>query len=627
MVEQEQCLEKITSLAHHIVQSHFIMGILYLAKLEDREAYEKCRTVYKKIPTWNKHEVVKDFYQMIFTKLDHLPMKELEPRVVEPISYCMQPFMSIEVLVHSSAETSVHASKFLMIQKLKRYSMARLYYEIIRSCFITLCHVKEVNYRIWGAFFLFKVPLILKQLHLQSKNADDKMDFSEDIVKAFDMLMEGSSPILDLLDTTFQTNSISCIVKELCKQNLMNEENGKRIIEAREVAIAKLEKFSIPSTPPPINEFVSSIDPPLNGLISLLRDGVYSPDLMRLLGTLLVDNRAYLLYSVAAVKGKHKTMISGIMKCNESCKDVSGEAAKNKQIVISRANIFDISFILLYSIMQKCGSDNFPEMNGDLYFEKWVRDVTVDPTKSKSPMSIVKMCDQSKVDEMIVYFSDSSNQQPAAISYKWSEICMNIPALLYNLLIAWENETIAPTVVKNILDSMRSKMCCYAVVAASWLCAYMKVLREDEQAKPKVMVQELMKPLDEVTMKLDTFSEKFLLTQEIIMMLYDSRTSVDSVQKHTQESSLNDLFNDQWKEITLKSWLPFNVAMNLEKLFKSCGAFWMMKNLVDQILNCKFIKDLETTVDIVFAIMHLRIETCTEALLNEILPIMLLNNQ
>lgn len=558
-------------------------------------------------------------------------MKELEPRKVEAISFCLQPFMAIEVLVHSSAETSVHVSKFLMLQKLKHYSMARLYYEIIRSCFITLCHVKEVNYRIWGAFFLFKVPLILKQLHLQTKNVDDKLDFSEDIVNAFDMLMEGSSPILDLLDTTFQCNSIKCILVELSKQNLMNEENGKRIIDEREAAFAKLEKFNIPSTPPPIDSFVLSIDPTLHGLISLLRDGVLSPDLMRLLCTLLVDNRAFLLYSVAAIKGKHKTMISGIMKCNESCKDVSGEGIKIKQTVISRSNIFDISFILLYSIMQKCGSDNFPEMSGDLFFEKWVRDVTVDPTKSKSPMSIVKMCDQSKVDEMIAYFSDTNNQQQPAISYKWNEICMNIPAMLYNVLIAWENSTIAPTIVKNILDNMRSKMCCFAVVAASWLCAYLKVLPEDEQAKPKVMVQELMKPLDEGTMNfhMDTFSEKFLLTHEIIMMLYDSsnRTSVDSLQKHTQQKSSNDLFNDQWKEITEKKWLPFDVVMNLEQLFNNCGAFWLMKNLVDQILSCKFIKEMETTMDIVFAVMHLNIETLTESLLKDILPIMLLNKQ
>lgn len=599
------------------------MGVLYLAKLDDRETYDKCVMSYKKIHSWNKHEIVRDFYQMIFVKLDHLEMKELEPRTVESISYCLQPFISIEVLVHSSADPSVHVSKLLMIQKLKKYSMARLYCEVIRSCFITLCHVKEVNYRLWGAFFLFKVPQIFKQLHAQTKNSDDKLDHSEDMVKAFDMLME-STPILDLLDTTFQCNSIKCILVELLKQSLISEENGKRIVEKRELAMAKLEKFDIPSTPPSINDFVMSIDPTLNGLILSLRDHI-KPELLQLLCTLLVDNRAYLLYSVAGVKGKHKTMISGIMNWNDSCKEISGEAAKNKQAVVFRSNIFDISFVLLFSIMQKSGSENFPDMTGEFFFEKWVRDGMVDPSKSKSPMSIVKTCDQSKVDEMITYFSDSNQQLQPPISLKWNEICMNIPAMLYNILIAWENETIAPSVVKNILDNMRSKMCCFAVVAASWLCAYMKVLRDDELAKPKTMVQQLIKPLDEATMKLETFSEKFSLIQEIIMKLYDTRSSLDALQKHTNQKPLEELFNEQWKEISAKKWLPFDAAMSLEQLFKSCGAFWMMKNLVDQIFKCKFIKEMETTTDIVFSVMHLNIEACTEALLREILPIMLLN--
>ena len=600
------------------------MGVLYLAKLEDRETYEKCVSAYKKIHSWNKHEVVKDFYQMIFTKLDHMSMQELETRAVEPISFCVQPFVSIEVLVHSSADISVHVSKFLMIQKLKKYSMARLYCEIIRSCVVTLCHVKEVNYRVWGAFFLFKVPQIFKQLHLQTKNVDEKMDYSEDIVKAFEMLME-CGPILDQLDTTFQCNSMKCILVELAKQNLINAEFSKKIIEKREAIFVKLEKFDIPSTPPPINEFVQSIDPNLNGLIAILRNPI-TPELLMVLCTLLVDNRAYLLYSVAGVKGKHKTMISGMMKCNDSCKEISGEPAKNKQAVNFRSNVFDITFIILHSIMQK-SAENFPEMTGDFFFEKWIRDCIVDQTKSKSPMSIVKMCDQSKVDEMIGYFSDSNIQQQPPIALKWNEICMNIPGMLYNVLIAWENETIAPTVVKNILDNMRSKMCCFAIVAASWLCAYMKVLLEDEQAKPKVMVQQLMKPLDEAVMKQETFTEKFTSTHEIITKLYDSRSSIESLQSQTNNKPLIDLFNEQWNEITLKKSMPFDIAVNLDQMYKSCGAFWMMKNLLQPIFKCKFIKSMEHTVDIVFAIMHLNIEAFTEALLREIIPITLLNKK
>lgn len=168
--DQKQCLEKVKLLTTRIVQNEYLMGVIYLAKLEDRELYEKCVISYKRIHSISKDDVVKDFYQMVFIKFDSMPMKEFEPRIVEPISFCMQPFLSIDVLVNASAEPSVHVSKLLMIQKLKKYSNARLYCEIIRSCFITLCHVKDMDYKVWGAFTLYKVPQILKQIHMLSKS-------------------------------------------------------------------------------------------------------------------------------------------------------------------------------------------------------------------------------------------------------------------------------------------------------------------------------------------------------------------------------------------------------------------------------------------------------------------------
>lgn len=168
--EQKVCLEKVSILTHRMVQNEYLMGVIYLAKLEDRELYEKCVMSYKKIHSLSKEEVVKNFYQMVFIKFDSMPMKEFESRTVEPICFCLQPFLSIEVLVNASADTNVHVSKLVMIQKLKKYSLARLYCEIIRSCFITLCHVKDMDYQLWAAFTLFKVPLIIKQLHVQSKS-------------------------------------------------------------------------------------------------------------------------------------------------------------------------------------------------------------------------------------------------------------------------------------------------------------------------------------------------------------------------------------------------------------------------------------------------------------------------
>lgn len=449
---------------------------------------------------------------------------------------------------------------------------------------------------------------------------DEKLDYSEDVVKAFELLLE-CTPILDLLDTTFQCNSIECMLIELKKQNLVNDEIVRKFAEKRQLAIAKLEKFHIPSTSPAIDKFVTSIDTPITGFLSSLRDPV-KPEFVNVLTSLAIDNRAYLLYSAAAIKGKHRTMINGLMKCNESCKEISGDAAKLKPFIAFRSNIFDTSFLMLFSIMQKCRIDKFPEVGGDYFFEKWIRDGMIDLSKPKSPLSIVRMSDQAKVDELISYFNDNSltaQQQPPPISLKLSEICWTIPSLLYNVIIAWENDTIKPQAVKNILDSMRSKCCCFAVVAASWLCAYMRILRDDEMKKPQFMVQILTKPLDESIMKQDTFSERFALTHEIISKLIEEQAAMDN------KKPMNNVFNEQWKDAMVKRWLPYDTAISFEDILITCGPFWLMKNLVDQILQAKFIKDMENTLDIAFSIMHLNIEACTETLLRDILIVMMFN--
>jgi mediator of RNA polymerase II transcription subunit 24 len=433
------------------------------------------------------------------------------------------------------------------------------------------------------------------------------------------MLLE-CTPILDDLDTIFQCNSIECMLIELKKQNLVNEEILRKISDKRALSIAKLEKFHIPSTAPAIDKFVMSIDTPITGFLNSLRDPV-KPEFVNVLKSLIIDNRAYLLYSAAALKGKHRAMISGLMKLNELCKEVLGEAAKSKPLITFRSNLFDISFLMLFSIMQKCGNGKFPEINGDFFFEKWIREGMIDLSKPKSPLSIVRMSDQTKVDELITYFNDSSvsTQPPPSIAVKMGEICWTIPSMLYNLIIAWENDTIKPQTVKNILDNMRSKCCCYAVVAASWLCAYMRILRDDEMKKPQFMVQILTKTLDESVMTQETFAERFELTHEIIMKLIDEQATLD-VRK-----PMNNVFNEQWKDVMVKRWLPYDVAVNFEDILKSCGPFWLMKNLIDQILQAKFIKDMENTLDIAFAVMHLNIEACTETLLKDILIVMMFN--
>ncbi|EDS28563.1 thyroid hormone receptor-associated protein TRAP100 [Culex quinquefasciatus] len=223
-------------------------------------------------------------------------------------------------------------------------------------------------------------------------------------------------------------------------------------------------------------------------------------------------NSFELILSVATVQGKLKTFISGLIKCNEASKQIPGEMGK---VALARAALFDVSFLMLSFIVQSYGSEVVLAENGDSFFEKWVRECLVEKHKSKSPAVMVKLCDQNKVDELIV--SLNSPEGLKGSSLKWHEICANIPGLLYQVLMAWENETLSTPEIKKFLDSLKSRFCCFSVCATSWLCAYMQVVRQDELLKPMNMVQQFLTAVsaDEL-MQQENFKERLGLTVQIV---------------------------------------------------------------------------------------------------------------
>lgn len=89
----------------------------------------------------------------------------------EPITYCLQPLLAVQVLLNPSTETNVLVNQLQMIQRIKSYSNARLYCEIIRACFMCLHDLTGTSKEsLWGAFTFLKVPHILKELNATTLN-------------------------------------------------------------------------------------------------------------------------------------------------------------------------------------------------------------------------------------------------------------------------------------------------------------------------------------------------------------------------------------------------------------------------------------------------------------------------
>jgi len=172
------------------------------------------------------------------------------------------------------------------------------------------------------------------------------------------------------------------------------------------------------------------------------------------------------------------------------------------------------------------------------------------------------------------------------------------------------------------------------VCAASWLCAYMQIVRQDELLKPMNMVQQFLTAVsqDEMSQQ-ETFKERLGLTFQVIRkMQHDFHPAGNPkiralmlTQNLVSPLPLDEQFIEVWRTVAERGWLPIESTQILDSLLQSCGPLWLVTKLVNEILACKYVKDMTRTMDIVFAIMHLDIERCTIALLSELLPMLLRN--
>lgn len=232
--EQNEMVERCTNAMDKIVNHSFLMGVIFVAKHEDAELFTKLTKSYMDVKnalvntgftaasgSKNFDELLKEVAHIDIDKLDQT--SHIEASYVESITYCLQPLLAVKVLQNPNSDTQVYVSDLLMIQRLKNYSMSRMYCEIIRACLMSLYVSGTTRESIWCAFTFIKVPHIIKQLSTTVTDYDKDLDYCPDVIEAFEMLAE--DPILDFMDTKCACNTIEFLLNELAKQRLVNSKH------------------------------------------------------------------------------------------------------------------------------------------------------------------------------------------------------------------------------------------------------------------------------------------------------------------------------------------------------------------------------------------------------------------
>ncbi|KAF7998350.1 hypothetical protein HCN44_009748 [Aphidius gifuensis] len=674
-------IEKPAKILKQMMSSDFLCAMMYLAKHDDKKLYlsiiDKCQEIelYHKINGPKLSPIDESLKKIKNLDIDTI-FNNINNNEMETITYCIQPLLAVQVLLNPSTEADVYANQFLMIKRLKNYTNSRLYTEIMRACLLSLYNssgtFKESQ---WGAIVFLKVPPILKELHLQTLNNqdsdggatssstssssasnatatnsvavagtgtgtgttittttnDEKIIYPRELVDAFESLL-ALKPLLDTVDSTCLCNCVEGLLTELRRVDLIAEDFTKELSSRRDDAMKGFQDADLLKSQSSIMKVIIRAEPTLAGILKTL-----SAEYIKIQEALLsmlcqVLNGKSLDLMLAAATGQHpgklKIFVSKLIKFNECSKQVS-EPIPGKTAA-TRAMLFDISFLILCSIVQTYGSDTVLDDDGDSFFEQWVRECLPEKNKPKSPQQMLQNIDQTKVDSLLGQII-SPEPDIKSSTVNWHIACQSTMGVVKELLFAWESGVLGAGDVKKSLDGLRQAACCLPVCATAWLCSHMSITHQDALLKPINMIQQLITPLTNEEIQDNNFKQDTsnLMFQIIRKMQHDVQirtpSSLGLSNNIVSKQPILEQLQTIWDDIKQRGWVTIQSTQTLESLLNTGGTLWFVSNIVKQIFQYKCHEELGRAIDIAFSLFHLDIENCTLDLINNVIQKYLYN--
>ncbi|XP_045464777.1 mediator of RNA polymerase II transcription subunit 24 [Harmonia axyridis] len=592
-----------SSILKTILCNDFYISMICLARYNDTELFaetsQKCSEVLSFLPESD------ECYQYV-KKLENIDVSMLSMKIQsETWPGCLIPYwLEVKLVGNPATSTLTLVEQLRLFQKLKGYNDARLFGELIRGSLLALYDVNETPHESqWGAFAFLKVPNILSELAKKSDSCS--------IVDSIELLLQ-HTPLLDAMDANSSCSSLECLLGELAKVRLLTDIQVKHLLEKRKMP--KQIKLDNGNGTAGIPKVIICAEPTLNGILKTLSTDYHKDALLGMLHQVLAGKSFELILAVATVQGQLGTLVSRLIRFNE-CSKSGGD--KNK------AQLFDISFLMLVAIVQNFGANTVFDVDGNTLVEQWVKSCMVERNKPKAPEQLLRLGDPAMIESLLQQFNAGDTEME--VNVKWQDVLFNIPGVMHEVLVAWEQGALAASDVKRILDALRGRMCCLPLAAAAWLCAYMRTAQQDTVLKPINMVQQLLTP---PTTDEENLGHRWQLTCEIIRkMQADVQLPLQAKSSHhlvSRQPAVQQL-HQLWTKAITRGWLDHTSARAVHCLLETAGSTWLVPSVVHELCKLRYRDQLAKGVDLALAIFHVDIVSCTYELLAYVLPQLIYN--
>lgn len=176
--EQTLHLKKCCVILKKIRQNQFLLATLYLGRLADikmcNKIHERFKSIKATLSSTNytlPHNVQDNLLpELVYFDIQYLLDSNDKHETERSATLCVQTLLTVDIFLRPWEHIGYFVSELLTFQRLKKFSNAQLYYEIIRSGLMSVSNNEVSNYNtIWGAFIFFRVPQIIKYINSMKK--------------------------------------------------------------------------------------------------------------------------------------------------------------------------------------------------------------------------------------------------------------------------------------------------------------------------------------------------------------------------------------------------------------------------------------------------------------------------
>ncbi|XP_046644835.1 mediator of RNA polymerase II transcription subunit 24-like [Daphnia pulicaria] len=529
--------------------------------------------------------------------------------------------ISWEALLRPTSDGLELTRQLEVLQKLRGYSPTQLYCEILRACCLGLAETADSPGELrWAVFTFLKAPSLLLRLHRSIFGLDPNSPIGEpspEVAGAFERLLCYPG-LLETTDAKCHCNVVEGLLNEVkIRTSLLSEWHVTSILSKRESLSRGGLKLETTNTQ--IATLVLRAEPTVASILKTL-DTDYAKNqdtLLKVLSHLLSGQSFELILNAATGTGKLRAFATKLVRFNEANRQPAG--SDPSKTANARALLFDISFLMLCRITQMYGIEVIlsGEQGGETFFEQWASEWL---KPNQAPDLSLSRCDPMLTDQLLKALTSGESDLRSG-SVRWHEACFHVPAVIREILGAYESQLVSDEEVERILDTLRTQMCCLSVCAAAWLRFYIQVQPANLKSKPTSMLDHLMTSLNLDDSK-EHYRERSVLMLQIIRRLAQDDNPLQSVSEN-QDQSLDHQLTKLWNKILNHGWSDHSTTVGIDQLFKIGGATWLVTSLVKAVIKEQSSDKRQRCVEGALSVAHLDLESCAISLATRVLPFLL----